>query len=85
VSRYYVRFCVADRPGVLGALAAILGEARIGISSVIQPESREGEAVPLILMMHAAPHAAMRGALERIQELAVNRAPPVMLRVETFQ
>ncbi len=84
ISRYYVRLTVVDRPGVLAKIAAIFGEASIGISSVIQPEGHEGETVPLILMMHAAPNAAMTNALAKINQLEVNKAAPVMLRVENF-
>jgi homoserine dehydrogenase len=85
VTRYYVRFTVLDRPGVLGRIAAILGDANIGISSVIQPEGHEGESVPLILMIHKAPNAAMAQALKEIGQLEVSKAPPVMIRVEDFQ
>ena len=84
VSRYYVRFDVVDRPGVLARIAAILGRAKIGISSVIQPEGHEGESVPLILMIHDAPNAAMRVALDRISKLSVVKGSPVMIRVEHF-
>jgi len=85
VSRYYVRLSVIDRPGVLAKIAAILGAARIGISSVIQPEGHEGESVPLILMIHDAPNAAMQKALTKIGRLAPVKAPPVMIRVEDFE
>jgi homoserine dehydrogenase len=85
VSRYYVRLKVVDRPGVLAAIAAILGAARIGISSVIQPEGHEGESVPLILMIHDAPDAALQRALKRIGRLPVVKAPPVMIRVENLE
>ena len=44
---------------------------KIGISSVIQPEGHEGESVPLILMIHDAPNAAMRKALAKIAKLPV--------------
>jgi homoserine dehydrogenase len=84
VSRYYVRLSVVDRPGVLAKIAAILAESKIGISSVIQPESREGESVPLILMMHDAPNAAMRDALAQIGKLPVVKDTPIMFRVENF-
>ena len=57
---------LADRPGVLAKIAAIFAASKIGISSVIQPEGHEGESVPLILMIHDAPNAAMRKALARI-------------------
>jgi homoserine dehydrogenase len=85
ISRYYVRFSVADKPGVLATIATILAASKIGISSVIQPEGHEGESIPLILMIHDAPNAAMQKALARIARLPVVKAPPVMIRVENFE
>lgn len=84
VSRYYVRLSVIDKPGTLAKIAAILGQAKIGISSVIQPEGHEGESVPLILMIHDAPNAALRKALSKIGRLTVVKAPPKLIRVENF-
>jgi homoserine dehydrogenase len=83
-SQYYVRFSVADKPGTLAKIAAIFAAAKIGISSVIQPEGHEGESVPLILMIHDAPNAAMRKALAKIAKLPVVKNKPVMIRMETF-
>jgi homoserine dehydrogenase len=85
VSRYYLRLSIMDRPGVLAKISAILGAAKIGISSVIQPEGHEGESVPLILMIHDAPNAAMRKALAKIARLPVVKNKPVMIRVENFE
>src|ERR1043166_2020745 len=85
VSRYYVRLSVADRPGTLAKISAILGQAKIGISSVIQPEGHEGESVPLILMIHDASNEAMQRALRKIGQLSVVKENPVMFRVETFE
>jgi homoserine dehydrogenase len=84
VSRYFVRLNVEDVPGTLGRIATILGEARIGISSVIQPEGHPGTSVPLILMLHDAPNGAVSKALKRIGALPVVKGPPVMIRVENF-
>ena len=84
VSRYYLRLSVVDKPGVLAKIAAIFAAAKIGISSVIQPEGHEGESVPLILMIHDAPNAAMRKALAKIAKLPVVKNKPVMIRVENF-
>ncbi len=84
VSRYYIRLKVVDRPGVLAAIAAVLGKANISISSVIQPEGREGDNVPLILMIHEAPNKAMADALRRVARLPVVKASPVMIRVENL-
>jgi homoserine dehydrogenase len=85
VCRYYVRLSVIDKPGTLARIATILAASKIGISSVIQPEGHEGESVPLILMIHDAPNSAMKKALAKISKLPVVKAPPVLLRVETFE
>jgi homoserine dehydrogenase len=85
VSRYYVRLDVVDRPGVLAKITAIFAAAKIGISSVFQPEGHEGESVPLILMLHDAPNSAMRKALAQIAKLPPVKSKPVMIRVETLE
>jgi homoserine dehydrogenase len=82
VSRYFVRLNVVDKPGVLAQISAIFGQAQIGISSVIQPESPEGASVPLILMLHDAPNGAVSRALKKIGRLAAVKSAPVMIRVE---
>ncbi len=84
-SQYYVRFSVVDKPGVLAKIAAIFASAKIGIASVIQPEGHEGESVPLIMMIHDAPNAAMCKALAKISKLPTVKARPVMFRVENLK
>ena len=84
VARYYVRLSVVDEPGVIAQVSAILGRAKISIASLIQPEGHEGDVVPLILMMHAAPYSAMSRALRSIGQLPAVKAPPMMIRVEDF-
>jgi len=84
-SRYFLRLQVVDRPGVMAAVAKLLAAERIGISSIIQPEGHEGEAVPIILMIHDATNRAMMRALARIAKLKVVKAAPVMFRVEDFR
>ena len=85
VSQYFVRLNVADRPGVLAKIAAIFGQLKIGISSVIQPEGHEGESVPLIFMLHYATNGAVMKALSKIGKLPVVKSKPVMIRVESFE
>jgi homoserine dehydrogenase len=84
VSRYFVRLSVVDRPGVMAKITAILGAAKIGIASIIQPEGHVGESVPLILMLHEAPNGAVTKALAKVGKLPVVKAKPVMIRVENF-
>jgi homoserine dehydrogenase len=84
-SRYFVRLNVVDVPGTLAKITAILSRAKIGISSVIQPEGHEGASVPLILMLHDALDGVVTGALKQIGRLPVLKSPPVMIRVEDFR
>jgi homoserine dehydrogenase len=85
LSRYFVRLEVVDVPGTLAKVARILADAKIGISSVIQPEGHEGASVPLILMLHDAPNGAVIKALKEIGKLPIVKAAPFMMRVETFE
>ncbi len=85
VCRYFVRLNVIDIPGVLAKITRILGDASIGISSVIQPESSQSGTVPLILMLHEAPNGAVTRAMKKISALKVVKTEPVVLRVEDLQ
>ena len=71
--RFYLRFSIDDRPGVLAQIAGILGEHGISIASVIQhgndPEGPPS-AIPLVVMTHAAPEASLAKSLRTIDELA---------------
>lgn len=72
-SRYYLRFTIADQPGVLASLAQALGRQDISISSVIQHEpgadlERLGF-VPLVMMTHEATEANVQTAFREIHRL----------------
>lgn len=84
VSKYYLRLAVEDRPGVLAKIAGQLGEAGIGILSVIQPGTHAEGAVPLVLMIHDAEYGAMKRALGEIASLDCVKETPCLLHVEAF-
>lgn len=82
--RYYMRFQVADQPGVMARITAILGEEKLSISSIIQhePDPRDDEpVVQLVIMTHEAPEGAARNAVEKIMTLPVIKGQPVRMRV----
>ena len=85
-SRYYIRFSIADRPGVIAAIAKVLGGYGISIASLIQHEpgddSPPGSPVPLVMLTHLAVEAHLRGALREIDNLDVVHAASVCLGVE---
>jgi len=88
-SRYYLRFDVPDRPGVLAKIASVLAEYQISIASVLQKEKvckvagREGQPiVPLVILTHKAYEMDMQRAIGEIQQLPVVEGKPVIIRVE---
>ena len=81
--RFYVRFHVEDRPGVMAEITGILGRHQISIASVIQHETAEesGGLVPLVIMTHTTSEGAIREALQAITGLSAVRPGSVRLRV----
>ncbi|MBY0398244.1 MAG: homoserine dehydrogenase, partial [Thermoleophilia bacterium] len=84
--RYYLRFAIADRPGMIARIARVLGDHGISIASVIQHDPGDDapadSPVPLVIMSHAAVEASMTDALAEIDRLALVSTPSVRLGVE---
>ncbi|MEO0453981.1 MAG: homoserine dehydrogenase [Verrucomicrobiota bacterium] len=84
VTPFYARLLVENRPGVLAQVARILGEKKIGISSVFQPEEHEEEAIPLVMLLDRAKEADLRSAIAEVEQLDVVKGPCQIIRVEDF-
>ncbi|MSR77795.1 MAG: homoserine dehydrogenase [Candidatus Omnitrophica bacterium] len=82
LSRYYLRFHIVDRPGVLAKISEILGKHQISISDVIQKERSAGSVVPLILLTHDAAEKQVRTAIQTIDKLEIVRGKSQVLRIE---
>jgi homoserine dehydrogenase len=83
-SRYYLRFAVEDRPGVLAQIAGVLGNHHISIASVIQHGSALNGAtdtVPLVIMTHAATEGDAAVATQEIDRLPCIHGGSVRMRV----
>jgi len=80
--RYYFRFNVFDRPGILSKISGILGNHNISIASVIQKEVEEkNEYVPLIMLTHRALEKNVRKAFREIVNLKEVKGKNTILRV----
>jgi homoserine dehydrogenase len=82
VSHYYFRFAVQDRPGVLAAIAGVLGENGISIKSVQQKGRKSNDFVPIVMLTHKAMEAHVRKAIREIGGLGVVGPAPVLIRIE---
>jgi len=80
--RYYLRFTVKDRPGVLAGISKIFADENISIQSVIQKGTAGGEHVPLVIMTHEAREGDMQRAMKRFGRLETVRGDVRIIRVE---
>ena len=78
---YYLRFLLADVPGVLAKVASALGDAGISINRMRQVE-HAGDQAPVLIVTHRAERAALDAALAAIARLEVCHADPVAIRIE---
>jgi len=81
VSKFYVRFMVADRPGAFGTIATILGTHGVSIAGAMQKESGENGFVPVVALLHEAKTENLERALQEIVATGVVGASPVKLRM----
>jgi len=80
---YYLRLTAQDRPGVVAAVAGILGDAGISIEAIQQKEPAEGQTeVPLVMLTHRVREGQMNEAIDRIEALDSISGPIIRIRVE---
>lgn len=81
--RFYLRFKVEDRPGVMSEITGVLGHHGISIASVVQHEasSEEQGVVPLVIITHNSTEGATRRAVEAIDKLESVRQGSVRMRI----
>jgi homoserine dehydrogenase len=78
-SAFYLHLEVADRPGVLAAVADVLGRNEVSVRSVVQRGT--GHEARLVMVMHETPEAAFYSALDELAKLDFMRATPRAIRV----
>jgi homoserine dehydrogenase len=83
-ARYYLRFQVFDRPGVLARITGALGDARVSIEQMVQQGGGDssGAAVQVVILTHVAEERAVRIALGTIANHDYVAAPTRVLRVQ---
>ncbi len=80
-SKYYMRFTVADKAGVLSEISGALGKYNISIESMIQKGRNAKESVPVVIMCYESREEDVKKALEEIDKLDITRKKTVVYRV----
>jgi homoserine dehydrogenase len=65
--RAYLRFTVADKPGVLAELTAAMRDGGVSIESMIQKGTAENGGVFVAMTTHEGPARAVQAALDRLE------------------
>ena len=82
VNRSYLRFIVADRPGVLAQITAAMRDAGVSIESLIQQgKAEEGGEVLVALVTHEATERAVAQALALLEGAPDIAEPPLVMRL----
>ena len=80
-SRYYIRFSLIDKPGVLAKVSGILGEHQISVDRMRQAQHQGSEA-PLLIVTHKTRRNNLNKALIEIEKLDVSLCAPVAIKIE---
>jgi homoserine dehydrogenase len=80
VTRYHIRLEVADRPGVLAAVASAFASHEVSIATVHQ--TGRGNDATLVIVTHGAPDAALSATVEELRALPMVRSVASVVRVE---
>ena len=83
VMRYYLRFSVTDRPGVLETMAGVFARHNISVKSIVQRGRSGAERVDQVVVTHRCRERDIREALE--EALALDNVvldTPSVIRVE---
>jgi homoserine dehydrogenase len=83
-TRYYLRFQVHDRPGVLARLAGALGDASVSIEQMLQEGGAGSSGLPvdIVMLTHEAMERDVQRALQAIAASDVAAGAPRLLRIQ---
>jgi homoserine dehydrogenase len=78
---HYVRFTVADRPGIIASLAALLSAHGINIDAVLQLPGHDKAELPFVMTVEACPVTVLDAALGEINALPFHVRRPMTLPI----
>ena len=79
---YYLRLNVIDRPGVIAAIATIMGDAGVSIESLLQRGRQPDEPVHVVIQTHEVAESVMEEVISHIDALKMVVEKPCLIRIE---
>ncbi|MEP6914417.1 MAG: homoserine dehydrogenase [Acidobacteriota bacterium] len=81
ISAHYVRFTVADRPGIIAGLAAVFARHDINIDAILQEPGFPVARRPFVVSLDPAPASAIDRAVKEMTEFDFHLVAPIVLPV----
>jgi homoserine dehydrogenase len=78
---HYVRFTVADRPGIIASLASVLSAHGINIDAVLQLPGHDKGALPFVMTLESCPVSVLDAALNEINALPFHVRRPITVPI----
>jgi homoserine dehydrogenase len=78
---HYVRFTVADRPGIIASLATLLSAHGINIDAVLQLPGHDKAELPFVMTVEACPVSVLDAALGEINALPFHVRRPMAVPI----
>jgi homoserine dehydrogenase len=81
IGQFYLRFTVADRPGVLAEITAAMRDAGVSIESMIQRGEAPDGGVLLVMTTHAGPERDVMAAVNALSGSASLVGVPIVMPI----
>ncbi|MBK8598706.1 MAG: ACT domain-containing protein [Holophagales bacterium] len=79
VAPFYLRFVVADRPGILAELATVLARHDVNVDAVFQAPWSEKAELPFVVTLEPVDEERLGRALVELAALPFHVEPPLAL------
>ncbi|KAB1443721.1 homoserine dehydrogenase [Pseudodesulfovibrio senegalensis] len=81
MSRYYFRFMVADKTGVMAAITRSMADHGVSIAQAVQKGEPDLDAVPLVIITHTTEARAAQAVAKEIDAMDFSLEPCVRFRI----
>lgn len=78
---HYIRFLVADRPGIVAEITGALAAERINIRAIVQKPGYPANALPFVVTVEPCKSSAMERALKRMSKMDCLLVKPLDLQM----
>jgi homoserine dehydrogenase len=78
---HYIRFLVADRPGIVAEITGALAAERINIRAIVQKPGYPANALPFVVTVEPCKSSALGRALERMSAMDCLLVKPLNMQM----